>query len=187
MKSRILPTLILVFALYGRNLASDFRLTGCPDPEAIAGALAKLDAIDWHKLSSTQVRSIWPTNLNSISCERDTGCRMFGSKGRIIEGDCECCEMFDFDLKPNPADGDELRNIIIHYSSRDREETISVAKRLAKATGLPDAKLATVGQDSIQRFQWIDGQRRVGQPSDLELQFTHHGTAWQLYFVFAHE
>jgi len=186
MKSRVQLEIILVLVACGSSVASESRLVGCPNPDAIATAMSKLEQTDWHELTSTQVRAIWPENLNSVPCERDKGCRMLGSNGRIIENHCECCEVFDFDLKHDADDTDELRNIIIHYSARDRQEVVGVAKKIARAVGLPDSKLATVGKNRIQKYEWQNSKGRATE-TDLELQFTRLGAVWEVYLALAHE
>jgi hypothetical protein len=181
-----LGIIFLILAGYGSSLASGSRLEGCPDPDAIANGLSKLEHTDWQELSSAQVRAIWPTSLISVACESEKGCRMFGSSGRIIEGKCECCETFDFALKHDAADQDELKGIIIHYSAPDREEVVSVARKFARAVGLPDSKIAAVGKSKSQKFRW-ESSRGSSTDRDLELEFTRVSNVWDAYVAFAHE
>jgi hypothetical protein len=178
--------ILLLLVDLGSSLASGSRLERFPDPDAIANGLSKLEQSDWQGLSSAEVRAIWPTGLTNVACESERGCRIFGSSGRIIEGHCECCETFDFAVKHDAADGDELQNIIIHYSAREREEVVGVARKLAKAVGLPDSKLAEVGKSKSQRFHWESSQGSATD-RDLELQFGRVGKVWQAEFAFAHQ
>jgi hypothetical protein len=108
---------------------------------------------------------------------------MLVSRDRIIEGRCECCEAFAFDVERN-ADGvriEHLKNIVIHFSAPSKERVIDAARKLAQAAGMPECKVATINADSAQRYEWRDSREQVRQAYTLELQFTRADRNLELY------
>ena len=97
---------------------------------------------------------MWPTKLEASNCTAD-GCRSVLHQGRIIDGQCQCCEKIDIDRSTNSAGGlDESLVVTIYYSARTEKDTLAATKALAKAAGLADDEVAIVGRESEQSFQW---------------------------------
>jgi hypothetical protein len=143
----------------------------------------KLQEYDWQSVSSAKIQSIWPNSLTEVSCESKQGCRFLVSQDRIIGGHCECCETFVLDFKQN-EDGsrtERLDNIIVHYSASNRKEVAEAAKEFAQAAGLAEARIATVGSDSVQKYEWQELRKQARQSYILELRFTRAEHNWELY------
>jgi hypothetical protein len=175
-------TLVLMIAL--SSPASETPPSGCQNPSTIAQVLVKLKEYDWQSVSSEKVQSIWPRSLTEVSCESKQGCRFLVSQDRIIGGHCECCETFVFEFKENDEGSrtERLDNIIVHYSARSRKKVAEAAKELVRAAGLAEVKVATVGSDSIQRYEWQAGvAKQARQSYILELRFTRAERNWELY------
>lgn len=160
------------------------QLEGCLNPNAISGALEKIKEAGWQNVSLQRLRSIWPRELDALDCDTEV-CRSVWSKDRIIEGHCQCCATFYFEVQHNPGGQKvgNLQNIIINYTSHRREDSAAAAKSLARAFGLGEVDLATVGNSGVQNFTWKG--TRDDEKDDLyglEVRFTPHGTLWELYF-----
>jgi hypothetical protein len=130
------------------------ELIGCPYPELVANSLNKIEQADWQNLSVDRVMSDWPVQFDELTCKDEHPCRILVSKERVIKGHCECCEAFVFDVESdkNGKPKEKLVNVIIHYSSRNREELLLDAMRILSGAGLPDAK--------IRLLAWLIHQRR---------------------------
>src|SRR5215469_18630667 len=107
MKLPLILAAAVVLRFCPASLAAPQRLAGCPDPAAVATALAKLVKNDWGEVSLASVQAIWPTKLVQHECEkteagRAVPCLVFVSQSRIISNTYECSEAFEFDTKQNP-------------------------------------------------------------------------------------
>jgi hypothetical protein len=175
---------ILILAASMNGQAGGNRLAGCSDPEALAAALVKLHETDWRDLSLAGIQAIWPTHLEPLDCGAED-CRSVLSQGRTIQGHCVCCEVFEFELKPDEDNsrGGQLHNVIIHYTTQQRKETVGVAKKFAKAMGLSDAEVATVGDDRIQNFGWWNTRQNQIEHFGMEIHFIRQGHLWELYLA----
>jgi hypothetical protein len=169
-------TLVLITGQWTGTSAT--QLSGCPSPNAVAAAIAKIQQNNWSEISAERVETIWPTQFDELKCESEKACRLLVSKSRVISGHCECCEAFRFDIDHSES---RLSNIIVHYSADKKEKVLDAAKTFAKAAGLPEAKMGTVGRDSVQRYEWTDSGDGVRQSYVAELRLTSFGTHWELY------
>lgn len=160
------------------------RLEGCSEPGTLATALRTLRNSDWKDMSVARLQKLWPTRLRPLECD-ERSCSSIVDEGRIISGEFECGEVFDFKVtqKDDGTTGERLQSIVIHYTARTREESVSAAKTLAKAIGLNDPAAATVGRDKWQQFQW-ESNMFGRESSVLELQWARVGANWNLYFSF---
>jgi hypothetical protein len=146
--------------------------------------LEQIGQSDWKQVTPEHVLDTWPSQLDELKCKSETSCRLLVSKNRVIGGHCECCEAFEFDSDPR-AEGPRnmsLGNIIIHYSAAKRPGVVDAARKLARAAGLPEAKIATVGSDLVQRYEWSDTVKEIRQSYIAEMQITKLSTHWELYF-----
>ena len=177
----LIAILALPIGLSGQT--SGRGIKGCLDPAPVAKTLAEIGQMRWRDLSVERAREIWPTKLSDYeSRERLTSIR---SEGRVISDHRVCGEYLAFtvDRKENGSATERLRSIDIWYSAPTRKELVTVARAFARATGLPDAKIATIGsdpkQDKDQEFSWdtaskrdfrsIDTHRELGEGRALEL------------------
>ena len=121
-------------------------------------ALAKIQRNKWRDVSAERIQTFWPFPFDELKCESEKGCRMLVSKSRVINGHCECCEAFVFDIERNESGSsmEYLREILIHYSATDKQNVVEAAKMLAHGAGMPEDKVATIARDSVQRFEWPD-------------------------------
>jgi hypothetical protein len=179
---RVFTLAVLVPVLASSQGAN--QLEGCLNPGVVASALETIHATDWRNVSLERLRSIWPTELDALDCDTEV-CHSVWSKDRIIKGHCQCCATFYFDVKRN-SDGssrrEELQNIIINYTGLHRKELIADARRFARASGVPESDLATVGNDRVQNFNWESASGNEKDIYGVEVRFTRQGASWELYF-----
>ena len=176
---RLCMVVVLVLAQSVGTSQENKRLDGCPEPNAIAGALERIRETGWQKVSLPRLRSIWPTELDGLDCDAKV-CRSAWSKDRIIKGHCQCCSTFLFEQERN-ADGsksEKLQNIIINYTSHRREDLVAVAKGFGRASGFKEADINIIGNDATQDFTW-EGQKEF---YGVEIRFTARDSLWELYF-----
>ncbi len=171
------PIVFLAFSYCWNRPVVARALEGCPDPRSITKALSQLRLSPWRDVSVARLQTMWPNELLGIDCNTDV-CSSVGSKGRVINGHYECGETFFFNVTQNKngAWQTELNNVVIHYSSRKKEEVVMTARMLASATGLSEAEAATIGQDSDQSFDWENDDKSV--LSGLNVTFSQTGTVW---------
>jgi|HubBroStandDraft_1064217.scaffolds.fasta_scaffold132703_1 hypothetical protein len=184
MKLQHFLAVVFAFALVSNGQTSNGRLEGCPNPSAIAAALEKLQHSRWQDMNVARIQAIWPTELLGASCDSAT-CSSIESKGRIIGGRYECSEVFLFDVKR--ADGaagiERLSNLVIHYSTSQKTETIEAAKLLAKALGLSEPDLSILGNATQQDFHWDSANEEI---SRLAVEVNQRGSVWTLTLNFSH-
>ncbi|MGA8221913.1 MAG: hypothetical protein WB780_09700 [Candidatus Acidiferrales bacterium] len=184
MKQRvaILTVLILAVSLHGESKGG--RLRGCLGAERIAEGVAKLRGEGWQNLTVARLRSIWPVGLDPLDCGA-SDCRSVVRQGRVIDGHCECCEVFEFMLLPgeDKTRVEQLHNVIIHYTAGQQKEAVEVAKQFAKAAGLSDTELAAVGGDTVQKFGWWNPAQNQQEHFGIEIHFTRRGHLWEVYFA----
>jgi hypothetical protein len=183
MKLLVAGVASLVLTIVQVSPSNEIGLLGCPSPSEMADSLTKLRQNSWRTISVERILSIWPSHFDELACESQKGCRLLVSKDRVIRGHCECCESFAFDVERN-EDGsrsEHLSNIIVHYSAHSKEEVVDAARKVARGAGLSDAEAATVGRDSVQRYEWKDSRQQVRQSYILELRFTREDRNWELY------
>jgi hypothetical protein len=180
MKVPTLLAAVLVLASAQTTAPSEGHLVGCPNPATASEALAEIQRNDWRELSVERIQAIWRFPFDELKCESEKGFRMLVSKSRVINGHCECCEAFIFDVERNEggASVESLHEIIIHYSATRRLNVVEAAKLLSHGAGMPKDKVATIARDSVQRFDWTDAGERNRQSYLAEVQFTKVGSNW---------
>jgi hypothetical protein len=184
MKVRFHLVAVLAFALPLSSQTNIDRLEGCPDPMKVAEGLAKVRQSDWDEIDAARIKGIWPVPLGGADCD-STACSSIESRSRIISDHYECSDMFFFDVERN-ADStprEILKNFIIHYSTSRKRSTITAAKMMVRALGLPERELATVGNDSSHLFDWQDKSKT--ELSGLGLEFSHRGIVWTVTLRFS--
>ena len=178
--------LCVAFVLAVSGKAADARsrrLEGCPEPATLASVLVRLSGAEWRRLSMGEVRAMWPSDLGELSCGAD-GCGSLVHQGRIINGHRQCGESFFVSVAPGGANREEgLDAVVIDYSSGSYEATVSVAKQLAMAAGLPGGKVAAIGPEPSQEFSWQDPRKEY--ISLVNLKFARVGGVWTLYFYYS--
>ncbi|MBZ5679428.1 MAG: hypothetical protein LAO24_04895 [Acidobacteriia bacterium] len=184
MKLLRLLAVVFFFAVAANSQTRNGRLEGCPNPTTIAAALEKVQHSRWQDMNVARVQAIWPTELLGASCDRAT-CSSVESKGRIIGGRYECSEVFLFDVKRGDRGAaiERLNNLVIHYSTSQKSETIEAAKLMAKALGLAESDLAILGNSTQQDFHWDIANEEI---SRLAVEVNQKGSVWTLTLNFSH-
>jgi hypothetical protein len=183
----LLAHTVLILVAFTRLEAKEARLAGCPDPIAVAAGLARLQQSGWQEVSVDRLRAIWPTPLEGLDCTADT-CSSLWTKGRIIDGHCECCETFFFDARhgDDGIGGEHLNNIVINFSAGRREDVVSTAKTLAAASGLPAGDVASIGREALQNFHWYSTRQQRREMLGVEIHIVRRASLWELYFNVGH-
>jgi|ERR1700722_17652607 hypothetical protein len=159
------------------------ELVGCPDPDLLAVSLTKIEKSDWQNLSVERVMSDWPVQFDELVCEGAPPCRILVSKERVIKGHCECCEAFVFNVESDKGGKpkEKLVDVIIHYSSSNREDLLRDAMKILRGTGLPEAKIRLLGHETAQRSEWESVNGEATLNNLLETKITKVGTSWELW------
>ena len=161
----------------------DRGLEGCVDPKIIATVLGAMRQDDSRPISEAQFRAIWPIELTDAEVNPPVNRRSFRSDDRILKGHCQCCEVFEFNVRQDGgATPMELRGVTVNYSMRRRDPLVAMAKLWARAVSLGPADLKTVGAESSQGYQWekIKGDER--RAYIIDLRFTREEGLWKMYF-----
>ncbi|HKO12489.1 MAG TPA: hypothetical protein VJV22_10995 [Acidobacteriaceae bacterium] len=101
---------------------------------------------------------------------------------RIISGHCECCETFAFQVRSSGSRRiEQLDEVVLNYSARDKEHLVSAARKIGAAIGMSPTDLATIGSANEQNFHWntITGNHR--EISAAEVRLSHRGQGWELF------
>jgi hypothetical protein len=185
MNLQLVVAVLLALTTSPSGPAKDARLEGCQDPALIAKALGELQTKDWREISLVRLQDMWPTQVRALDCHNAETCTSGWSQDRIIDGHCECCELFYFETKPagDARNKEHLENIIIHYTAAERDEVVRAARGFAQALGMPENELRNVGRDESQDFSWMDSQKQL--LSGFNVEFTHKGSKWKAYFNFS--
>jgi hypothetical protein len=175
--------LILALAPVLGSIRVDRRLEGCVDPKTITTLLANMQQADSPGISLEQLRTIWPTELADIECDAKAN-RSVKSEDRILKGHCECCSVFSFKVRREQggATSEQLVGATINYSASRRNKLVSLAKDFARASGLGESELKTVGTEVAQSFQWEASKGREPRVYVVEIRFTREVGLWKLYF-----
>ncbi len=183
MRMRSLLITIFAFTLAANGQSGDSRLEGCPDPTAIAAALAKLRNSRWQELTTARLQAMWPTELLGASCDSSTE-RSLESKGRIIGGHYECSEIFLFDVKrgTDRTAPEQLTNLVVHYSTARRQNATATAKIFARALGASESDVRHLGKESQNDFHWESAKDEL---SHLVVEFSHERTVWTITLNFS--
>ena len=148
-------------------------------------ALKGISDSDWNDISETKLPSLWPTEISPIDCNAGA-CQTLGRQDRVINNECECCELFHLQVDRNDKGGvikERLHSIVIYYSATGREETILAAKKLARSLGLSDADAATIGREPQQHFYWDVDHGKLKEIALMDVQLTHQESIWKVYFL----
>jgi hypothetical protein len=159
-------------------------LAGCSEPATVVSALKKLRDSDWKQVTPDRILEIWPHPIRPLDCESEQICRSWIREGRIIGGDVECADVFEFD-KQVPASTAPtkqfLREIIIHYTAKDRRDIVALEKSFAIAIGTPAQYVEGLGTSNVDALQW----EAKGFEPGLHVQVTPVKTKWNLFFSYS--
>jgi hypothetical protein len=159
-------------------------LAGCSEPAVIVSALQKLRDSDWKQVTPDRILEIWPNPIRPLDCESGQICRSWIREGRIIGGDIECADVFEFEKQvPNSATPTKqlLHRITIHYTAKDHSEIAALEKSFADAIGGPVQDVKSLGRSDTDAFQW-EGK---GFEAGLNLQLTPVKAKWNLFFSYS--
>lgn len=161
----------------------DRRLEGCVDPKIIATVLGAMRQDNSRPFSEAQFRAIWPIELGDAEVNPPANRRSFRSDDRILKGHCQCCEIFEFNVRQDGAATLlELRGVTVNYSTRRRDTLVAMAKLFARAVDLRPADLRTVGAESSQGYQWEKIKADERRAYVIDLRFTPEAGMWKMYF-----
>jgi hypothetical protein len=148
-------------------------------------ALAKVREAGWRNVSLSQLRSFWPTELVALDCDAHV-CQSVRSEDRIVRSHCQCCATFYFDIKKDAggSETEQLQNIVINYTSNNKDQLVATAKSLAEASGIKQSDLARIGRSPEQNFTW-DEKDGTKDLYGIELHIAPRGKLWELYFNMA--
>lgn len=182
MSLRLSLAAILITAFTLPIVEATARSLGCTDPVVISNALKKVTDTDWQNISETSLQSMWPAELGGADC-RGGACQTLWRKDRIIDDKCECCELFKFDVdrddKAN-AIKERFYGIMIYYSADGQSEVLNAARMFARALGLSDSDVATIGRNPQEKFMWnVDGKQQ--QIALMEVQLMRQQRTWEVY------
>jgi hypothetical protein len=156
---------------------------GCTNPDVLRKALKTISESDWNGISETNLQSMWPMEISPTDCN-DGAYQTMSHEGRVINNDCECCELFHFQIDSGSKAGsikERLHGIVIHYSEADSEEILPVARSLARAVGLSEADTATIKRETRQHFDWDINRGKQKEIATLDLEITHQRQGWNVY------
>lgn len=147
------------------------HLEGCSGPDTMTPALAALARARWQELSSRELAEIWPLPLAQSDCQSENGCLMVSTQGRVIEGECECCATFDFHIqrRPDGSAQERLQGVVILHSARRYEDMLAAGRKLARALGVAEPDIETIGNDSRDSFTWQDSANQVLHVAEVEI------------------
>lgn len=158
------------------------RLEGCVEPKKIAMVLGKLRQDNSPIFSEEQFRAMWPVEMADAEVDSKTS-RTLQSNDRIIKGYYQCSEAFTFNVR---REGGvirlELHSVTVNYSALRRDTLVTMAKLFARAVGLKEADLKTVGVESSQGYQWEKIKGKERRAYTIDLRFTRKEGLWNMYF-----
>jgi hypothetical protein len=161
------------------------RPLGCVDPVVLSKALKGLNDSDWNDISESTLQSKWPLEITGANCIPGA-CQTLWREDRVINNECECCELFHFDVgreSPDVVTKERLSSIVIHYSATSSGEILAAARAFARALGFSEADAATIRGDAQQHF---DREVTLGKQMEIALmttQVTHQRSIWKLYLL----
>ena len=162
---------------------SSSRLPNCPQVDVVSTALKNINAGDWAQISPTELLSMWPTELPAIDCDAD-GCKTLRREDRLINNECQCCEIFHFDVDRDDKGAVaklRLHSIVLYYSESSRKEALSAAKILAQALGLAGADVGAIGRKPVQSFDWFVDRSRPKEVVLMEVRTVHRQGTWTVF------
>lgn len=180
MRHQLWLGIAMALAASAINRTEDVDLKGCANATSITAAVAKVETADLKGISLNQVQAMWPTRLEASDCVVEK-CRSASYQGRVIDGHCLCCEKIDIDQSLNSDGGmDKSLVLTIYHTASNEKEAIKLAKALAKAAGLHDNDVSSIGHELDQSFEW-EGTRKV-EVYLLSVKVEKHETYWTVYF-----
>ena len=185
MNGRLLLISVVTMTLSLPARGKPARPLGCADPDVIGKALMALSNADWNNISETVLPTMWPTEISPIDCSAGA-CQTLGRQDRVINNECECCELFHLEVDRSDKGGaikERLRSIVIYYSATNREETLLSARKLARALGLSEADAATIGREPQQHFYWDVDRGNQKEIALMDARLMHQQSTWKIYFL----
>jgi hypothetical protein len=162
------------------------HLLGCADPATTSAALEKTQR-SWQQLSATRVKQLWPEVLGEEKCTNDdgSGCRVLRTQDRTKNHDFGCGVAFAFrtDRTTEGSSSEYLERIFVHYSAAKKEDAIAASRMFARGLGVPEKKIATLGQELRQSFEWSAQFGGVRQSYSGEIDLRKNGDVWSLFLT----
>jgi hypothetical protein len=163
------------------------HLDGCLDPDAITAALKELGRAKPQSVNPDYIQKMWPAPIRPLECEDATTCKLWVREGRIINGELECVDVFEFDSIPEHSPHQqELTSVTIHYIADSRSDIIALAKSLATSIDVPQKELNSIGDRDVESLKWKDADRHPGMDTvGLNINLTPAGSRWRLFFAYS--
>ena len=189
MNVRALFLILTLTAFYRPSVGANASLVGCHAAGTLTDALRKLNDRDWDELSEADLRSTWPPAMGSLDCD-DSACQTLWHKGKVINGECKCCELFNFAIARDgrgAVTNQHLYSIVIYSSASDQNKTVEAARDFARALGAADAEASTISHKSRQRLYWTVGTGKQKKIALMELQLAYRYEMWTAYLYFSRQ
>jgi hypothetical protein len=163
--------------------------TGCTAPDVLASNLKALTDRDWNGINEKKLQSTWPAEIGGIECNAGA-CQTTGRQDRVINNECQCCELFGFNIERNDkgeVTAEHLHNVVIYYSKSTRNGLLGDAKVLARAMGLPDSDVATIGFKQPQDFNWVADKGKPQEITLLNVRLYQQDGVWTAYCLWSRQ
>lgn len=161
--------------------------TGCPAPTILNNTLRDIGSRSWSEISKADIQSLWPAEMGALDCN-DKMCQTLQQEGKVVNGECECCELFNFDTDnadERVSRKEHLYSVVIYYSTSDRRKTVEAAKSFARAFGAEESETSTIGRKSLQHLYWNVAHGQTKEVTLMDVHMTHRGEVWRVYIHFS--
>jgi len=154
-------------------------LKGCPDPQILPVALQALQNTDWSKLSIEDAKNVWPIGLKTS--ETTPNYVSLLHLGRVVKGEIDCSEIFNFQRSPREKQSRmlPLESITIKYATNTQEDIVAVERALISGFDLRQAKKDTFVD--MQDLRW-NTKAVEHQSCELQIMQDLEGVTWHLWF-----
>ena len=181
---------LLTFAVttfYVSPICANVSAVDCLAPEPLVSVLKGLEEREWGAVSKRTLRSMWPPEAGDLDCN-DTACQTLSNKGKVTDGECECCVLFNFDIDRDDKGAvinERLYSVVIYYSASDKNKTVEVTRTLAEAFGAPNSVTSTIRGKRQQQLYWNLDRGKNTEVALMELTVTHRRRSWTVYIHFS--
>ena len=178
--------------------ARELSPLGCRNSKTTADLLELLASRDWNRWTREELADAWPGFLHLHECEpKDEECGLFVtchcdrliSQDRVIGGDCECCDLFFFDIHMDGGrvSHERLDIAILHHAVATKAVAEADAKLFVGAIGFDEtaSEHERFGESqSVQgHYQWPTGIKGVVNNVELSLHEVSEGWTIFLYWT----
>jgi hypothetical protein len=179
---------VAISSFVGGNTAME----GCSSMETASGLLTKLQE-RWHEWTLEKVLNEWPHPLTPVGWTLENGVATdYIYRGRVIDDECECCELFSFD---GTSDGERLSGFRIYYSLSSRDDALDAARTLFSTLNFPNESQALEEEfwrtgNGILRWRWSGADKEQQEEAwlaEVSLLPRRGGAAWTVTLYFSRD